>query len=598
VQVAHLLAQRAEGKYMKAIIGIFLISLMVSCASKLPTKLVDNKPRGHGVLKMDLSKISFLDYQSGETVNLRQYMVDNGREYMLITFGSKGCSSCNEKSTELQQTVIGQHPLYLTDAGSKFEIRGISTDQGAYPTMASYLAQFPYIQWNDPAGLEMIENFMPAGAAFAVPLTAMITIKGEEGASWIIPPSEHVTVPEIMERVVETLGLNNNGNAVPTPVPTPTPVEPPVVTVPASPLDMPLAGRLKGIKVAGCDANGKSLDELFGDVDMKVLHVAKSCDENCISNMEQIRIFNTACAQKKRGKSCKGITLIEDAPAANLCSDNAIYQGGSEFFASQFKSLFNWNYEVSVAPDYTLSIDAVEGPLVFGFSKKGPISFTKDKLIASGDLETLVATSPEVNKGPDFPFYKKNAGVAEYVKFSEIRKQSRYTIVNIWSGGPPPCGSCIVELEHWSKPKGLIEFCDQNPSVCQFLSLEGFAPKVITDETLSDYYDQWTDGIVDGQGNVKFEGFKKLGITAEILLDPLSNAEDFPEFEFRHRFYNGYLQAIEPELYSDPRTVIYDREGKHLATYKTNLDPENEKDEVFLKIKELMQIEAELGSNQ
>ena len=579
--------------YFNAII-LSLLHLF-SCASELPNKLVDNKPRGSSGKDIDMSQIEFIDYASGNSIDLREYMIDNNKDFLLITFGSKGCGSCNAKAKKLTDSVIGKHPLFLTEEGKKFGIVGVATDQEDFSVMARYLSLYPYIQWNDPRGLQMIENFMPENTAFSVPLTAMVSRVYGEKVNWIVPPSSKTTVEEIMSKVVVTLGI---GDA------TPHPKDPPPtdgggddgdtdVETPASPIDMPLPGRFKGVEVAGCGATGKSLDELFGDSDLKILQVVETCGADCKANIAQLNSFQKGCENEGAAKTCKIVTLSSENFDNSLCDATSYYEGGKEFQNNKWKSLLNWDYEIAVdAATYEVSIAEVTGPMIFAFAKEGQLLFTHEGAIDSSILNQWHSSNDTINQGPNFAFYKKEDGVPLNFQFSEMRKQSKYTIVNVWTGGPPPCSNCIDELSHWSEPGGLFEFCEQNSHECSVVALETGVPDPVTDQAMSDYFDGWINGIPGD-----FDGFKAMGIHADVMLDPHPNWGDNGD-EFKDRFFDGYLQASRPDLYTNPRSIIYDREGKLLATFETPLEPKNEPDHVFLKIKELLQIEAEVGETR
>jgi hypothetical protein len=563
------------------ILTLFLVLWSFGCASKLPNKLEDNKPRGEGITELDLSTVEFDDYDTGDRINLKTYMQQNNKEYLLITFGSKGCGACKEKSGVLTESVIDKHQIYLSPQRESFDIVGVFTDPGGRRAVAQYLVQFPYIRWNDPKS-EMLLKLLPKGATFAVPLTVFVTLKEDsEGIVFAVPPDEHASVDEIMARVVEHMGLDavptddggdsggddgggdgggddgGDGGEV----------------IPAAPLELALPGRLQGLGVEDCDGNQSKLDGELGDVTYKVVHVVRSCGESCEQNLKELERVRDKCSKGQFKNSCQVISLTAGPLGAEECSGGFAFKGGSEFFSSAFESLFNWSYQQTEGPPplYEISIPAVEGPMTFVFSSTGNMVFSHEKTLGKNQLDsTLNAKTETVNVGPNFPVYD-----GEVQSFAEVRRQNQFTILNLWGAYPSPCGSCVEELKHWSQAGGLVDFCAERPGFCKVYAMEPNLPDPQTAASMTERY----RGLL--LGNDVFDGFGPLNIRTTLLLDPSPTV--IPE-SYVERFY-GYLQALKPEWLSDFRTVIYDREGKIVATYKVTL--EGEVDYTFEKVKEL-----------
>src|SRR5262245_40556418 len=103
--------------------GVLLAT--AACASRLKHEKTSKAPAGASAEeKIDLGKVEFRVLGTDEIVNVKAYMEAAQRDYLLLTFGSKGCAACNRKADHLKNEVIGQHRLFLTEPGQHFEIIG------------------------------------------------------------------------------------------------------------------------------------------------------------------------------------------------------------------------------------------------------------------------------------------------------------------------------------------------------------------------------------------------------------------------------------------------------------------------------------------
>ena len=113
--------------YRVAMVLSLMLGLSLGCASKLEKDKADRIERGEGKA-IDISQLFFTDLESGASVDLRSFMEQESKEYVLMVFGSMSCSSCNHKNEYLRDDVIGKHELYTDDRGRAFELVGVNTD--------------------------------------------------------------------------------------------------------------------------------------------------------------------------------------------------------------------------------------------------------------------------------------------------------------------------------------------------------------------------------------------------------------------------------------------------------------------------------------
>lgn len=573
-----------------ALAGLALSASLTGCASKLPRDVKDNTPDSVAE-PLDFELVEFADLRTGETINLKSYMDEQGRDFLLLTFGAQFCSACSDKGRHLVADVIGKHPLYLTDVAKRFEIVGINTDQ--YPDrLGSYLTNFPFMQWSDPAPtpadpeMAMLRFFMPAGNKFKVPLTVMVSRRGIE---WRIMPDEQIAMAEMMERVEFTLGLTGGG--------------------PddggdagdagdaddgdgdgddgdgdggdggeSSPLGIPGPGRLKSVDVVTCAGATKTLHDVLGAAKYRFVQVTKgACDATCQANALKLKNLPAAC--QTRGSTCAVASLTSATPARAECDSGLAAKGGEAFF-DVFKTHFNWDDPRVLDPDTALARFEHEltGPLVLGFDGDGKLVYSKEGALSANDLASAMGAADfgAVARGPDFRLYDQ--ATSEF-GFADMRRKAAFTVVTAFGS---MCSSCILELKHWSEPGQLVDFCAARPDDCQVRALE--TGELPAGQTLAQYH----EGILNGTPG--FDGFAALGIRASLVLDPLPKYLP-PDFtDNLDRFFEGYLIANSPnpEWWGDPRTVIFDREGKVVAQFKSETPPAGEDDPVFKKLKALL----------
>jgi hypothetical protein len=346
--------------------------------------------------------------------------------------------------------------------------------------------------------------------------------------------------------------------------------------LPSSPLVEIGPNRLNGVPTTACDGSHGLLGQRLSGADLRFVQAVRgSCNAACRANLDELQRAVAACEAQiaSGGRSCRaaslhaGLTAHADLQASGLCgaaTSGLVAGGGAEFF-TVFKHVFNWDYLPIEAPQtYDLSLPEVAGPLVLGFDAAGRIVFAKEGALAAGELAALAAKPRlEPARGPDFAMYRRTeAGADETFGFATWRQKARYTVLSAWGAYPLPCGSCIEELQRWSGEGALLDYCAARPTQCQMAALETHLPEADSGKTLAGFY----DGILHGDG-ADFDGFAALGIRVPLLLDPRPEGDD-PQGYLR-RIFDGYLVASFPDWGKEYRTVIYDREGKIVAAFRS-----------------------------
>lgn len=576
------------------ILVVILCLAVSACASRLPRELSDKAPNGAAITTvLDLDAIEFRQIANvEEPLRLGQYMRSNGLEYLLLVFGSRGCLICHRKALSLQEQVIGRHPLLSTESGKKLQIVGINTDTTLDGRLRAYLRDLPFIQWNDPAGRIMLEHFMPPGRRFAVPLSVLVRApaRGSAGIVWRILPeeAEDVTLEAMMLRLQQTLQGDSSLSRLPgaDAKPAPDASSGGAVSMPngsasngqstdsaagrgkAKSLADSLPGRLDRLVLQDCQGQARSLAAENTSVAQTFIQVVrKTCDENCVAFGEHI-------AQRCRtggfeGKSCQFWRLSIDPAAA--CRFAYELRGGAEFF-EVFATHFNWSYRPIENPDYSLSLPVVQGPLLFGFdSSDGRLLLSYEGAWQPPQFDAAVAAASRDQlpaRGPDFPWYDARRG--EF-GFADVRRTSRYTVVNTFS---TVCSSCISELKAWSRPSQLIDFCAVRPRDCQVMAVER-TDQLTANEDLPSYYARMQQ-LLDEEG-----------IRVDMALDTK------PIDDYLGRFFDGYIAALKPEWGGLFGTIVYDREGKIVRSFAPADAETDDHDEILRYLQGLLAQESQ-----
>jgi len=573
--------------------GLYLV-LSAGCASQLKPYKKINTPTGSGVEEeLDLSTIYFHDIQSTVRFSVLDYMNQNGKDHLLLMFGSKGCTACNLKNEEFKKSIIGQHDLFLDQAGKKFDLIGVNTDIESADRMRAYLTNFDFIRWSDPKGLAMIANFIPPGRSFGVPVTVLLN---KRGVVFRLLNDEKATPEQIMTRVERAInGSNSNGDGsddgddgtseggddgsvVPIPV------------IPATDLAFVGPGRFKKINMTSCDGTPTDLDSVLGQPDFRIVHVTKNnCDVACRANLEQVQAVEKSLCNEAGAvadsKKCAVAALQTGDGALDVdsCVTGLVYKGGEKFL-EVFESHFNWSYPVfedptDFEPRFAKSFD---GPLTMVFRRDGTLVWSAEGQMTPQALMAAL-NSPsfglEVVKGPDFPVYTSEKVVKN---FSEIRRQSKLTVVvSTLIFDTIGCGSCELELAHWSKPNGFFDYCAARPTDCQIMLFDFRDVRNLV--PMSTFYDLIKNGGMDPEFNVQIKGLIERQIRIPLFLDPLPHSLEDGSINF-NRHYEGYLKAASRELGPVGRVAIYNNEGSILTIHASGQDVEPT-DDIFNFVK-------------
>lgn len=572
------------------------------CASQLKPYKKVNTPTGSGVeQELDLSTIFFNDIHSNTRFSVLDYMNQNGKDHLLLMFGSKGCSACNLKNEEFKKSIIGQHSLFLDQAGKTFDLIGVNTDFDGPERMRAYLTNFDFIRWSDPKGLAMIAYFIPPGRTFGVPVTILLN---KRGVMFRLLNDEKATPDQIMARVEQAINgtapVDDSGDGEddgPTDGNGDGPVDP-IPVVPATDLAFVGPGRFKKIDLKTCDGVDENLDNVLGQPDFRVVHIAKdSCGAACSANVAQVKAlastFCDAAGATANSKKCT-VAALQTGNAgldANSCATGFAYRGGEKFF-DVFESHFNWNYPVYEDPtDFEPRFGKTfDGPLTMVFRRDGTLVWSAEGQLAPQALTSAMQASSfglEVVNGPDFPVYTSDKVTKN---FSEIRRNSKLTVVvSTLIFDTIGCGSCEIELAHWSKPGGFLDFCAARPNDCQimlfdFRDVKGLVP-------ISGFYDLIKNGGIDPEFNVPIKGLTERNIRVPLFLDPLPHSNPDGSINFS-RFYEGYLKAASRELGQVGRIAIYNTEGRILTIHASGQDIEPT-DDIFNFVKSNLGVVAE-----
>lgn len=572
----------------------WVLALSFGCASRLPQERVSRKPQSTNITDaVNLDAVSFVSLRDAETVNLGAYLRQENLDYALLVFGALGCGICRVEGRKLEQEIIGQHPLFLSEEGQKFRVIGVNTDRDRPGKVAAQLARdgFDFVRWQDAGGQAMLEYFLPAGRAYGVPL--MVLVRPGGIVFRVLPAeAESTDLFRLMDRIGEVMrapaGQRSNNplpgeespqspSATSTAIATSTSTtassststdtnqQPPTSsTSRARNLDDMAAGRLAYLPLRTCDAQQTTAEAASAQAEWTVLQLVRgTCSEQSCGERAQRLAELCQSGPLPSGSSCAVLNIAQQTPAA--CRAGLDYFGGDEIWKA-YQTHFNWDYPISEDQDYNLVLPEVTGPLLMVFAKDGRLVASRQgELSADAAVLWLTGLAADARaQGPNFRFFEPTRGD---FGFAEILAKSTYTIVNVLSADPP-CASCLKALQQWSQPGDLVDFCAARPTQCQIVALESDGP-VQGSAAKPEYYRRLLEGYQrprgssDPQGN--FPGFNPLGIRVPLLLEsyPVSGPNGN---EYLRRFAGGYLGALRPNMPRGNGSLIFDREGKILLS--------------------------------
>ena len=619
-----------------------LFGTLGACASQIPrTRGV--KPR-QVASAFDGQQVVFARVdRPSQKISLSDFMVQEGYDALLLTFGSKACAACNRKADEIQSRVIGKHPFMFTDAGRRFAIVGVNTDPDP-ERLGPFLKQYPFIRWSDPSGAQMLRFFMEPGETFRVPLTVFVT---RQGVMWRIRADEVLSVDAMMAKVALSLSGGSEGPAKGTTDGTPPgessgPIKGPEGTGSGTAgisLAHPHPDRWKDLQVTDCQGTTRAFADLLSSAMEPrplVLQLAgPRCESAC---QEQHRVLTAACQPgallrethgmgagsgegtlraAEAGNSralCQVWTLVEPQEAARglsavsapggtsgevgesdsftgICADPQIIRGGHAVHET-FKSLFDWNAPRSVDAEGYVVVEAYgpggeRGPQVLVFDEKAHLIHAQEGFWRDHHYQNLHKMDFPGPLGMNFPLYRPvessaSSGPDTGFDVGQVRGLSKIREgydFTVLAFFQTDCASCEKEFKHWSAPQGLVDFCAARPGFCQIYGVENRYRP--QGWSLDQFYQNILRGFDDPMLGA-YAGFQGLGIRVPLLLDPTSDEED--QYAFKNRIHDGYMIGISRELKFLYRKAVIDSEGKLRGVFvapddETSPDPVEE----FLK---------------
>lgn len=513
--------------------------LLAACASRLEKDKADRTEKGEGKA-IDISLLHFTDLESGKDVDLKTFMEREGKEYLLMVFGSINCPSCNHKNEFLRDDVIGKHELFTDERGKAFELVGVNTDvQRLWPQVQLFNdgKHFNFIRLADPQGKTMVRQLLPEGDAFGIPFTVLMT---KRGIAWRYTNKDNVEVDEIMRRVAKDMGLDST--ALP---PTRTPTAPPVLPPVPGRLQLVTSDRLTGVGIHDCSGSDVgNLHDQFHDVDVRYVVAAKNaCDSDCQGTIADLQ---KVCAGLVNGRSCEVRAAVG---TADHCDTEMMFVGGKEFF-DVFPSFFDWSHPRQLSADQLeVSIAPMNDLVVMGFDRAGQIVFAKEGAVNEAAVSERMRESSfgEPERGPDFVFY----GQSGERRFADMRSKAQFTVVNFFDIG---CTDCVKDMEDWSKPGKLYDFCASGND-CQVLAFED--QEDYMERPLPEYFNV----ILNGDSSTGAPGLNDYHVRLPLFLDPIKTDPN-NSLSYLPRIYEGYFKGLYGKTNYVGGALVWDKEGK------------------------------------
>ena len=566
---------------LSIIIAMFLAS---HCAAKLPREVTSNRPKGVEA-RINLDEVNLVRLQDGEVVNVGSYMKEQGLEWLVLNFGSKSCGVCMEKARYFQANLVGTgYGLLGENVKGRIEMIGVATDPEASRDELLALVEddgLYHLAWSDPAPVNnkmMMKYFQPAGMDFSVPLTVMLS---REGLLWRISSKEKLSPAEIIEKIAATIGSS--------PGPLPLPSEggddgDDGATRPL--LAKEIASRLDGVAVKSCldrrDVNlGSELPASPELLRAVLVYKGKCSDsEDCLEARGRLRSWQGRCALRY-GASCDYRELAIDD--ASECDSEQILIGGQDFF-DVFADHFSWSYMPGQVSPGRIRLPEVKGPLTLVFDSLGRTVFSQegslgDSLQIEMALNLLRYRAPGPQFGlrfDDSPVGVKNNPLN--VTFDQIRASTKYTMVMFWN---TDCSSCTDEIEEWHQESdSAYQFCRSHGNFCRVVALE--TRRAESGQSPENYLSSLV------HGNDDFVGWITKGWTMPLAVE----LEPSSDGRAPMGWYSGWIRAKFGS--SEPRTVLYDIEGKVVGTWQSLPGEHGPRDE----LKKLYEAEGPWENNK
>jgi hypothetical protein len=525
-------------------------AVIASCGAKLPREVSVHQPVASGV-DAALREIVLTNLADGSPVSLGAYMESQNLQWLVLTFGSKGCGICMEKARYFESNLVSDYNILGDAAKNQIQLIGVTTDPASdRPSLLALAQEITHLKWSDPGHDVMMRYFQPEGMRFSVPLTVMLS---RQGVLWKITSKEQATPAEIIQKIAATIGSNSRPDLPPE-------TEQPPVVFKQPLLAREVPERFMGASVTSCSSSGvvaigERLPPATNGLRGVLLHRG-ACAGNtvCENSTAELNAWVSDC-QSRGDKSCAWID-IADAPTA--CSGAGGFSGGAEFYEI-FADHFTWSYAPIEESNGGSRLPDIKGPLVLIVDESGKLVFSHQGGL-NGELTARMNADRLTERaiGPDFKIASdlrpdgSGAG-AKPAGFSDLRKVAKYTMVMFWNTW---CSSCTDEILEWHEDQeSAFHQCKKHPGICQVVALETKRSESGLDP------EAYLSGLI--QGNDDFDGWLSLGWSMPLAVDGIPAGDGAAP--------KGWSQGWLPARFgtSEPMTVLYDREGKVVGKWRS-----------------------------
>lgn len=561
------------------ILAMVFFSIIHGCASDEQRV---KKKTYFGGERIDISQLNYFELTTGKEISLDKYMESNDLDHVFLIFGSVGCVKCNAKAKKLSHDLMGKHSLFLESKALKFELIGVNTDVGNARKRFDMIwgdesvkkeVGYDFIRWSDPGAASVKAQLLDEGSTFAIPFMVLLN-RSSLLARYKANDQREIDV--ILDDVLAVLqgkvpqeptpSVNNGGGEDPEPVPS----ENPTVKFDQTVLTLPT--RFNELKGWNC-ASGKpsTLEKAFAK-GRRYIHIGtETCDQSCTENR---KLFETSLQKYcEGGGKCSVADYVLSSEAGDACSSDIGFVSTVNL-RDQFKTAFNWrenlvNFSIWGEPE---SLDADQSSYVLVFDSRNNLIFAKSGTVKMSDLTGFKPASKDDHL-PEFKLFgaKGIDQPTQVFTLRDIVAANKYTVFYEYG---PGCESCDKKLQKWSKISedhpGMNQFCSNNKGFCSVYALNLPLFGVHTPES----------AYVDTRKHMV-----SLDIDVPLLVDQDTIQRDAQSDPFS-RFFEGYLKPSFNSEWQDSfgfvlngATVIYDSEGKIVASFAPSNDP-NAKDMV------------------
>lgn len=528
--------------------------LAAACAAKLPQEVSKNRPIAIES-PLNLDEIQFTKLADGSPVVVGPYMREHNLKWLVLSFGSQSCGACMQKARYFQANLVNNYDVLGEAANGTIELHGVMTDPSSSREEVLALVQderLTHLSWADAGDDKvMMKYFQPAGLNFSVPLTVMLS---RDGIVWRVSSKDKLSAPEILKKIADTIGTA--GTAVPPEI------LPPPGPIPTSRalLSREVPERLSDVAIRSCldrrqTTLGAELPVVKGGLRAVVVH-KENCGESsaCVEAKSKLKAWAEACSNLA-GRSCEVKDLVI---GGTMCADEEAFAGGQEFF-DVFADHFTWAYSPKSAGPGRWELPEIKGPLTFVFDEAGRLVFSREGMLGEALSQRMASDGLQnLAEGPDFPLHWNEAPAQSSsfnadINFSTLRRRAKYTLMMFWNRD---CGSCIEELQEWHREQdSALKFCSTRSAFCQVVAVETergeseVSPNIHLDDLI--------------KGDASFDGWNRLNWTMSLSVE----RDQLPDGRAPMGWFKGWVRAKYAS--SEPRIVLYDREGKVVSHWRS-----------------------------